>query len=143
MKFSLIAAALVALALTACGKPHQANPESIEGYGTRTEEGTTVAEERAAEGENTGVADTSKFDLKDATQEHRSDAEKAADATVDAANSAADAVKGAATDAVDAVKGAAAEVEDEFSGKAVLPGHNLDGNGNPITDGKDPTKLMH
>ena len=125
MKFSLLAAALVALALTACGKPHQANPESIEGYGTRTEEGTTVAEERAAEGENTGVADTSKFDLKDAAQEHRSDAEKAAAA------------------GTDAVKDAAAEVEDEFSGKAVLPGHNLDGNGNPITDGKDPTKLMH
>jgi hypothetical protein len=115
MKFSLLAAALVALALTACGKPHQANPESIEGYGTRTEEGTTVAEERAAEGENTGVADTSKFELKDAAQEHRSDSEKAA----------------------------AAEEEDEFAGKAVLPGHNLDGNGNPITDGKDPTKLMH
>ncbi len=33
--------------------------------------------------------------------------------------------------------------EDEFSGKAVLPAHNLDGNGNPIIDGKDPTKLMH
>lgn len=125
MKFSLIAAALVALALTACGKPHQANPESIEGYGTRTEEGTTVAEERAAEGENTGVADTSKFDLKDAAQEHRSDSEKAAAAGTDAT---------AGTDAVE---------EDEYSGKAVLPGHNLDGNGNPITDGKDPTKLMH
>jgi len=136
MKFSLIAAALVALALTACGKPHQANPESIEGYGTRTEEGTTVAEERAAEGENTGVADTSKFDLKDAAQEHRSDAEKAAAAGTDA-------VKEATSDAAGAVKDAAAEVEDEFSGKAVLPGHNLDGNGNPITDGKDPTKLMH
>ena len=136
MKFSLIAAALVALALTACGKPHQANPESIEGYGTRTEEGTTVAEERAAEGENTGVADTSKFDLKDATQEHRSDAEKAADA-------ATSAVKDTVKDAAGAVKDAAAEVEDEYSGKAVLPGHNLDGNGNPITDGKDPTKLMH
>ncbi len=136
MKFSLIAAALVALALTACGKPHQANPESIEGYGTRTEEGTTVAEERAAEGENSGVADTSKFDLKDATQEHRSDAEKAADA-------ATTAVKDTVKDAAGAVKDAAAEVEDEYSGKAVLPGHNLDGNGNPITDGKDPTKLMH
>jgi len=124
MKFSLLAAALVALALTACGKPHQANPESIEGYGTRTEEGTTVAEERAAEGENSGVADTSKFDLKDAAQEHRSDSEKAA---------------AAGTDAVEAVEA----VEDEYSGKAVLPGHNLDGNGNPIVDGKDPTKLMH
>ena len=136
MKFSLIAAALVALALTACGKPHQANPESIEGYGTRTEEGTTVAEERAAEGANSGVADTSKFDLKDATQEHMTDAEKIAG---DAADAGANAVK----DAAGAVKDAAAEVEDEFAGKAVLPGHNLDGNGNPITDGKDPTKLMH
>ena len=125
MKFSLLAAALVALALTACGKPHQANPESIEGYGTRTEEGTTVAEERAAEGENTGVADTSKFDLKDAAQDHKSDAEKAAAA------------------GADPVPGTEAVTEDEFSGKAVLPGHNLDGNGNPIVDGKDPTKLMH
>lgn len=125
MKFSLLAAALVALALTACGKPHQANPESIEKYGTRTEEGTTVAEERAAEGENTGVADTSKFDLKDAAQDHKSDAEKAAAA------------------GTDHVPGTEAVTEDEFSGKAVLPGHNLDGNGNPIVDGKDPTKLMH
>jgi hypothetical protein len=125
MKFSLLAAALVALALTACGKPHQANPESIEGYGTRTEEGTTVAEERAAEGENSGVADTSKFDLKDAAQDHKSDAEKAAAA------------------GADHVPGTEAIKEDEFEGKAVLPGHNLDGNGNPIVDGKDPTKLMH
>jgi len=136
MKFSLIAAALVALALTACGKPHQANPESIEGYGTRTEEGTTVAEERAAEGENSGVADTSKFDLKDATQDHKTDAEVMA-------SDAAAAVEGGVKDATGAVKDAAAAVEDEFSGKAVLPGHNLDGNGNPIVDGKDPTKLMH
>ena len=37
----------------------------------------------------------------------------------------------------------AAVEEDEYSGKAVLPGHNLDGNGNPIVDGKDPTKLRH
>jgi len=128
MKFSLFAAALVALALTACGKPHQANPESIEGYGTRTEEGTTMSEERAATGESSGVADTSKFELKDAGQEHKTAAELAGDA--------ADAGKAA-------VKDAAAEVEDEFAGKAVLPGHNLDGNGNPIVDGKDPTKLMH
>lgn len=125
MKFSLLAAALVALALTACGKPHQANPESIEGYGTRTEEGTTMDEERAATGPSSGVADPSTFKLKDAAQEHRSDAEKAA------------------STGTDAVKDTAAEAEDEFSGKAVLPGHNLDGNGNPIVDGKDPTKLMH
>ena len=117
MKFSLIAAALVALALTACGKPHQANPESIEGYGVRTEEGTTVAEERAREGENSGVADPSTFEVKSAGQDHQTDAELAG--------------------------GAAAAEEDEYSGKAVLPGHNLDGNGNPIVDGKDPTKLMH
>ena len=135
MKFSLIAAALVALALTACGKPHQANPESIEGYGTRTEEGSTVAEERAAAGESSGVADPSEFDVKDAGQEHKTAAELAGDA--------ADAGKAAVEDAADSVKDAAAAVEDEFSGKAVLPGHNLDGNGNPITDGKDPTKLMH
>ena len=116
MKFSLITAALVALALTASGKPHQANPESIEGYGTRTEEGTTVAEERAQEGENSGVADPSKFDVKSAGQgeNHATDAELAGE-----------------------------DPEDEYSGKAVLPNHNLDGNGNPITDGKDPTKLMH
>ena len=112
MKFSLFTAALVVFALTACGKPHQANPESIEGYGTRTEEGTTVEEERAAAGENTGVADPSSFEVKSAGQDHQTDAELAAG-------------------------------EDEYSGKAVLPSHNLDGNGNPITDGKDPTKLMH
>ena len=116
MKFSLIAAAFVALALTACGKPHQANPESIEGYGTHTEEGTSMNEERAAAGESSGVvADTTAFDVDNAGQNHKTDAELA---------------------------GGAAE-EDEYSGKAVLPGHNLDGNGNPITDGKDPTKLMH
>jgi hypothetical protein len=120
MKLSLFATALLVLTLVACGKPHQANPESIEGYGTRTEEGTTVAEERAAAGEVSGTADPSTFDVKNAVQ-------------------ASDEVN----DAVESVEGAAAAVEDEFSGKAVLPGHNLDGNGNPIVDGKDPTKLMH
>lgn len=143
MKFSLIAAALVALALTACGKPHQANPESIEGYGVRTEEGTTVAEERAREGENSGVADTSKFDLKDAAQEHMTAAEKTAGAAVDAGADAVDAGANAVKDAAGAANDAATEAVDEFAGKAVLPGHNLDGNGNPIVDGKDPTKLMH
>lgn len=136
MKFSLLAAALVALGLTACGKPHQANPESIEGYGTRTEDGTTVAEERAAAGSE--ELDTSKFEMENAIQAEEL-AEKAAAAGAEAAEGAAGAVK----DAADAVKDTAAEVEDEFSGKAVLPSHNLDGNGNPITDGKDPTKLMH
>ena len=127
MKFSLLAAAIVALALAGCGKPHQANPESIEGYGTRTEEGTTVAEERAAAGEVSETADPSSFDVQNAGQaaEH-----------VDKSGSSVEA-------AVESVEGAAAAVEDEFSGKAVLPSHNLDGNGNPITDGKDPTKLMH
>lgn len=124
MKFSLLATAIVALALAGCGKPHQANPESIEGYGTRTEEGTTVAEERAAAGEVSETADPSSFDVKDSTQ-------------------AADTVNDPVEGAVESIEGAAAAVEDEYSGKAVLPGHNLDGNGNPITDGKDPTKLMH
>ena len=125
MKFSLLAAAIVALALAGCGKPHQANPESIEGYGTRTEEGTTVAEERAAAGEVSETADPSSFDVKNAGQ---------------AADSANDPVEAA----VETAEGAAAAVEeDEYSGKAVLPSHNLDGNGNPITDGKDPTKLNH
>ena len=124
MKFSLLATAIVALALAGCGKPHQANPESIEGYGTRTEEGTTMAEERAAAGEVSGTADPSNFDVDNAVQ-------------------AGDEVNDAVESAVESAEGAAAAVEDEYSGKAVLPGHNLDGNGNPITDGKDPTKLNH
>ena len=117
MKFSLLAAALVAISLTACDRPKQANPESIEGYGTLTEEGTTVAEERAAAGPVSETADPAGFELDNAMQAEEA-AEKAATAT-------------------------AAVEEDEYSGKAVLPGHNLDGNGNPITDGKDPTKLNH
>lgn len=135
MKFSLLATAIVALALAGCGKPHQANPESIEGYGTRTEEGTTVAEERAAAGEVSETADPSSFDVKDSTQ--------AADTVNDPVEAAVESVEGAVEGAVESIEGAAAAVEDEYSGKAVLPGHNLDGNGNPITDGKDPTKLMH
>ena len=117
MKFSLLAAALVALALTACGKPHQANPESIEGYGVRTEEGTTVAEERARDGESSGVADPSTFEVKSSAQDHKTDAEHA--------------------------ETSGGEENDEYTGTAELPGHNLDGNGNPIVDGKDPSKLMH
>ena len=124
MKFSLLAAALVAISLTACDRPKQANPESIEGYGTRTEEGTTVAEEREAAGPVSDVADPEGFKVDNAMQ-----AEEAAEIAA-----AADASKDGA---------AVAEVEDEYSGKAVLPGHNLDGNGNPIIDGKDPTKLNH
>ena len=87
MKFSLLAAALVAITLVAC-------------------DSGPVSED----------ADPTKIKLDNAMQ-----AEEAAEIAV-------------ATTAV---------VEDEFSGKAVLPTHNLDGNGNPIIDGKDPTKLMH
>ena len=46
MKLSLIAAALVALTLTACDRPKQALPENSTSYGTRLEEGTTLNEER-------------------------------------------------------------------------------------------------
>ncbi len=68
MKFSLIAAALVAISLTACDRPKQANPESIENYGTITEEGTTVAEERAAAGPVSETADPAGFELDNAMQ---------------------------------------------------------------------------
>ena len=87
MKFSLLAAALVAITLVACDS-----------------------------GPVSEVADPTKIKLDNAMQ-----AEEAAEIAV-------------ATTAAG---------EDEFSGKAVLPTHNLDGNGNPIIDGKDPTKLMH
>jgi len=87
MKFSLLAAALVAITLVAC-------------------DSGLVSED----------ADPTKIKLDNAMQ-----AEEAAEIAV-------------ATPAAG---------EDEFSGKAVLPTHNLDGNGNPIIDGKDPTKLMH
>ncbi len=131
MKFSLLAAALVAISLMACDRPKQANPESMDNYGTTTEEGTTVAEERAAAGPVSDTADPAGFELDNAMQAEEA-AEKAATAT-------------AATeeDAEKAATATAATEEDEYSGKAVLPGHNLDGNGNPITDGKDPTKLNH
>jgi len=114
MKFSLLAVALVAITLMACDRPKQPNPEGIEEYGTRTEAGTTVAEQRAAEPVSE-IADPEKFKIDNAMQ-----AEEAAE-----------------------VAAAAMAGEDEFSGKAVLPGHNLDGNGNPILDGRDPTKLAH
>jgi len=87
MKFSLLAAALVAITLAACDS-----------------------------GPVSEVADPTKIKLDNAMQ-----AEEAAEIAV----------------------ATTAEGEDEFSGKAVLPSHNLDGNGNPIIDGKDPTKLMH
>jgi hypothetical protein len=94
MKLSLLAAALMALALTACDRPKQALPENSTSYGTRTEEGTTMDQERAAAGTP-----------KDQT--------------------------------------AAADGEDEFSGEAVLPGHALDGNGNPIKEGQSAIPAAH
>ena len=93
MKFSLLATAIVALALAGCGKPHQANPESIEGYGTITEEGTTVAEERAAAGPVSETADPSSFEVKNAVQ------------ASDEVNDAVESAEGEATSAVDAAGG--------------------------------------
>ena len=75
MKFSLLAAALIAITLMACDRPKQPNPEGIEDYGTRTEAGTTVAEERAAAGPVSEIADPEKFKLDHAVQ-----AEEAAEA---------------------------------------------------------------
>lgn len=95
MKLSLLAAALMALALTACDRPKQALPENSTTYGTRTEEGTTMDQERAAAG---------------------TPAEQTA---------------------------AAPDGEDEFSGQAVLPGHALDGNGNPIKEGQSAIPAAH
>ncbi len=90
MKFSLLAfVALVAITLTACDRPKQPNPEGIEEYGTRTEEGTTVAEERAAAGPVSEIADPEKFKMDNVMQ-----AEEAAE--VAAAEEAAE-VKAAAT----------------------------------------------
>ena len=94
MKLSLLAAVLMALVLTACGRPNQPAPENSTSYGTRTEEGTTMDEERAASGKPT---------------EHA----------------------------------AAADGEDEYSGQAVLPGHALDGNGNPIREGQSAIPAAH
>lgn len=91
MKLSLLAAALVALTLTACDRPKQAAPENSTTYGTRTEEGTTMDQERAAAGKTA----------------------------------------------------AAPEGEDEYSGKAVLPGHALDGNGNPVREGQSTIPAGH
>jgi hypothetical protein len=95
MKFSLLAAALVAISLTACERPKQANPESIEGYGTRTEEGTTVAEERAAAGPVSDTADPAGFELDNAMQ-----AEEAAEIAEAAAESARDSADEAEAEAI-------------------------------------------
>ncbi len=57
MKYSLLAAALVAISLTACDRPKQALPENSTTYGTRTEEGSTLDQERAGTpGDKTAAA---------------------------------------------------------------------------------------
>ncbi|HVW65798.1 MAG TPA: hypothetical protein VHB01_12375 [Nitrosospira sp.] len=94
MKLSLLAAILVALTLTACNRPKQALPENSTTYGTRTEEGTTLDQERGS-----------------------APGDKAA--------------------------AAAPADEDEYSGQAVLPGHALDGNGNPIKEGQSAIPEGH
>ncbi len=78
MKFSLLAVALVAITLTACDRPKQPNPEGIEEYGTRTEEGTTVAEERAAAGPVSEIADPEKFKMDNVMQAEEAAEVKAA-----------------------------------------------------------------
>lgn len=100
MKLSLLAAALVALTLTACDRPKQALPENSTSYGTRLEEGTTLDQER---GDNYAPP-----------------------------------VAGS-----DAKSAAAPDDEDEYSGQAVLPGHALDGNGNPIKPGQSAIPPGH
>lgn len=108
MKLSLLAATLMmALALSACKRPEQALPANTETYGTRTEEGSTLDEERGP-----GAAD-----------------DKSSAAPADSATAVAAAP--------------AAEEEDEFSGPAVLPGHRLDGNGNPLPEGASGIPAGH
>lgn len=106
MKLSLIAAALMALALTACDRPKQALPENSTSYGTRTEEGTTLDEERSSEAPGAAAP-----------------AAAAPDDKVSAASSGDD--------------------DDEYSGQAVLPGHALDGNGNPLPPGQSAIPAGH
>ena len=96
MKYSLLAAALVAISLTACDRPKQALPENSTTYGTRTEEGTTLDQERAGTpGEKTAAAPAPNGPRK------------------------------------------------ILSGQAVLPGHALDGNGNPIKAGQSAIPAGH
>jgi hypothetical protein len=102
MKLSILAAALMAaLALTACKRPEQALPANTETYGTRTEEGTTLDQERGAGTSGDKTSDSS------------------------------------------AATTPAPSEDDEYSGPAVLPGHQLDGNGNPIRPGQSAIPEGH